>query len=221
MWSWIGMRAALGAVALATASCMPIAGTQSPSPLFEAEISVIDDEARSRMTTSWRPGCPVGLDQLRLVTLSHWGLDSEVHTGELVVHRDVADEVVQIFSTVFAARFPIERMDLVDVFGADDDRSMVANNTSAFNCRFVAGTSRWSQHAFGRAIDINPLLNPYVQSDGRIDPPEGAIYADRAPRKGLIRGGDEVVTAFNTAGWSWGGNWANSQDYQHFSRSGN
>ena len=99
--------------------------------------------------------------------------------------------------------------------------SMTANNTSAFNCRFVDGTTRWSQHAYGRAVDVNPLVNPYVQTNGRIDPPAGAQFADRAPRPGLIDGDDAAVRAFAAVGWEWGGNWSGSKDYQHFSRSGN
>jgi hypothetical protein len=121
---------------------------------------------------------------------------------------------------VWHARFPIERMELVDNYGGSDDASMAANNTSAFNCRPVAGTNRWSEHAFGRAIDINPVQNPYV-AGGRVSPPNGAPFVNRAVgAPGLIRSGDVVVQAFAAVGWGWGGNFSSSRDYQHFSASG-
>jgi poly-gamma-glutamate synthesis protein (capsule biosynthesis protein) len=108
------------------------------------------------MRYSWRRGCPVGLADLRLVTVDHWGFDRRVHRGELVVHRRYAQAVVRVAGMLFAGRYPIARMRLADAYQGDDDRSMAANNTSAFNCRPVAGTRRWSEHAYGRAIDLNP-----------------------------------------------------------------
>lgn len=173
------------------------------------------------MTSSWRSGCPVGLDDLRFLRLSFWGFDGRGHTGELVVHEDVASNVVTVFRQLFAARFPIQRMRLVDVYGGDDQRSMEANNTSAFNCRRSAGNSGgWSEHAYGRAIDINPVQNPYV-SGGTVEPAAGAAYLDRtSPARGLIRAGGLVVRAFRSIGWGWGGDWTSTKDYQHFSRSG-
>jgi hypothetical protein len=113
-------------------------------------------------------------------------------------------------------------MRLVDAYGADDHRSMDADNTSAFNCRYVSGTSRWSEHAYGHAIDINPIENPYADSDGYVSPPAGAPYRDRGQRaKGLIHPGGNVVRAFAAIGWEWGGYWSWPKDYQHFSLSGN
>jgi hypothetical protein len=110
---------------------------------------------------------------------------------------------------------------LVEVYRADDDRSMAANNTSAFNCRRVSGSSSWSEHAFGRAIDINPVRNPYVTRGGRVSPPAGRAYVNRAGRAaGMIYAGDVVVRAFAAAGWRWGGHWSSSRDYQHFSATG-
>jgi hypothetical protein len=98
---------------------------------------------------------------------------------------------------------------------------MAANNTSAFNCRKVSGSRRWSEHAYGRAIDVNPLRNPYVTRGGRVSPPAGRPYANRSLRAaGMIHGGDRVVRAFATAGWEWGGHWSGSRDYQHFSSTG-
>ncbi|MBT8207858.1 MAG: M15 family metallopeptidase, partial [Acidimicrobiia bacterium] len=110
---------------------------------------------------------------------------------------------------------------LVDVYGNDDDRSMEANNTSAFNCRTVGGSSEWSEHAYGRAIDINPMINPFVTTSGSVFPPSGTQFVDRAlDTPGLIAADGTVVRAFASIGWEWGGNWNGSKDYQHFSETG-
>ena len=176
---------------------------------------------RERVRYSWRRGCPVGPVELRLLRADHWGLDGRVHRGELIVHRDHARRILVVLEQLFKARYPIQRLRLVDAYRADDDRSMAANNTSGFNCRRVSGSSRWSEHAFGRAIDLNPLRNPYVTRGGRVSPPAGRPYADRARRAaGMIHGGDAVVRAFAAAGWRWGGYWSGSRDYQHFSSTG-
>ena len=136
--------------------------------------------------------------------------------GCLDVHVDVADEVVGVFAALFDLRFPIERMEPVDAFDADDDRSMAANNTSGLNCRPVAGTSSWSQHAYGLAIDVNPVQNPWVPGD--VHPPAGAEYLDRSNvRPGMVTGA--VVEAFEAVGWGWGGRWS-APDYHHFSKTG-
>lgn len=173
------------------------------------------------MAASWRAGCPVPLRDLRLIRTDHWGLDRTVHRGELVVHRDQAAKVVRVLRALFVARFPIARIQLVDVYGANDRRSMAANNTSAFNCRYVSGTTRWSEHAYGRAIDMNPIQNPYVSSSGRASPPAGAAYVDRSRKApGMIHSRDAVVRAFAAVGWGWGGHWSGIKDYQHFSASG-
>ena len=170
--------------------------------------------------TSWRSGCPVGLEDLRYLRLSYVGFDGEVRTGELIVHASVVGDVRTAMRRTYEAGFPIRQMRLVSDFGADDDRSMRANNTSAFNCRKVAGTSTWSQHTYGRAIDINPLRNPWVQGS-TVDPPEGRTYADRSDRRpGMLYAGDVAVDAWTDLGWGWGGNWSSSRDYQHFSESG-
>jgi hypothetical protein len=185
---------------------------------FTSSITAVD---AARMSFSWRPGCPVPLSDLRLVNVTYWGFDDSPHQGELVVQGRFAEPMVSVFAQLFDARFPIERMELVDAYEGNDDRSMVANNTSAFNCREVAGRPGvLSEHALGNAIDVNPLINPWVHS-GKVDPPEGAQYADRsADWKGVIRADDVVVRAFASIGWGWGGNWPGSPDYQHFSANG-
>jgi hypothetical protein len=198
---------------------------QPPPPkqaplVFDGSVAPISEADRARMTHSWRLGCPVPIEDLRLVTLDHWGYDGAEHRGELAVHADYADAIVDVFRILFDARFPIERMELVDVYRADDHASTLANNTAAFNCRSVVGRpGSWSEHAFGRAIDINPRVNPYVL-DPRIQHPALVPYLDRSLQDlGMIRTGDTAVQAFATIGWYWGGTWS-SPDYQHFSATG-
>ncbi len=199
------------------------ASSPSPSspPVFHSTTSGINAATRARMASSWRPGCPVPIRDLRYLTMSYWGFDGAVHTGEMVINRNVAGAVVKVFGKLFGARFPVRRMQLVDVYGGDDDRSMAANNTSAFNCRAVTGGTPWSQHAYGWAIDINPIQNPYVSRGGTVLPPAGAPYANRSlTAKGMIHAGDAVVRAFASVGWGWGGSWSGTRDYQHFSATG-
>jgi hypothetical protein len=139
----------------------------------------------------------------------------------MVVHREMATDVVAVFRKLFDARFPLRRMRLVDDYGGDDQRSMAADNTSGFNCRLVTGGGSWSEHAYGRAIDVNPIQNPYVTGAGTVEPPGGASFVDRARRAtGMIHAGDVVVDAFASVGWGWGGTWSNPTDYQHFSSTG-
>ncbi len=187
---------------------------------FEAEISEIDDAGRRRIEeASWRPGCPVQIQDLRAIRLTHWDFTERVREGVLVVHERVADDLVRVFRSLFAARFPIERIEPVDVFEGDDERSMAANNTSGFNGREVAlKPGVWSQHAYGLAVDINTVQNPYVRHDGQVFPAAGDRYLDRSREEpGMIHAGDAVVRAFAEIGWSWGGDWEPHRDYQHFS----
>jgi poly-gamma-glutamate synthesis protein (capsule biosynthesis protein) len=194
-------------------------------PDYTASVQRIGPDVAGRMTGSHHAGCPVPLDRLRYVNVRYLGLDGRAHLGELVVHQRYARDISEVFGTLYRARFPIERMQLVDDYGGDDDVSMAADNTSAYNCRTVAGTDRWSNHAFGAAIDINPVLNPYVQGEA-VDPPAGARFAhlDRSAGarvdRGVITDGDVVVRAFAGIGWEWGGHWRSSKDYQHFAAGG-
>lgn len=212
----------------------PSAGTPTPAPgddtaepaapsdgaVFTASVSPIPDQVAARMVgVSWREGCPVPLSDLRYLTVTHRTVDGGSAHGELVVHADVADGLVGVLRALFDAGYPIRSMRLVDDFGASDDASMAAGNTSAFNCRVVAGTQRWSEHAYGRAIDVNPIENPWV-SGSNVQPPAGAAYVARPAEPGVILPGDAVVRAFAAAGWSWGGAWDTPKDYQHFSTTG-
>ena len=188
---------------------------------FRGAVARLDAGLRATMTgVSWRRGCPVPLGDLRVVTASHWGFDGRVRTGRIVVHRNVAADVLSVLRRLYAARFPIRRMVPVDAYGASDFRSIEADNTSAFNCRYVDGTTRWSEHAYGRAIDLNPIENPYVSS-GRTSHRASVPYVDRTPcRTGMACPGGVLVEAFRAIGWGWGGSWSGVKDYQHFSASG-
>jgi hypothetical protein len=152
--------------------------------------------------------------------MSHWNYAGTVSHGKVVVAAGLANQVVDIFRDLYDARFPIERMELVDKYNGDDGQSMAANNTSAFNCRLVTGGSSYSEHSYGRAIDINPLVNPYVKGS-TVLPPAGSAYVDRSlDAPGMIHANDEVVQAFAARGWIWGGTWSSLKDYQHFSTTG-
>ena len=153
--------------------------------------------------------------------MTYRGFDGADHVGELIVHADWAEALLGVFAAIHAAGFAIERMESVDNYGASDDASMAANNTSAFNCRYVGGTTRWSRHAYGLAIDINPIQNPYGTCGGAADPPAGQPYlCDRSAQTGVITDPGPVLDAFASIGWPWGGHWTSKQDYQHFSDNG-
>jgi hypothetical protein len=208
-------------------SIVIVVASQTPAiadarPEYVATITRLPDGIRAWMNgISWHPGCPVPLRELRLVRLRYWGFDRRPHMGRLVVHADVARRVAGIFGRLYELSYPIRRMRLVDAYGAEDRTSMEHDNTSAFNCRWRAGQPGvWSQHAFGRAIDLNPVENPYVWSGG-VSPWNGAPYVDRADhRRGMIHHGDTVWWAFRNRSWEWGGDWTSVKDYQHFSLNG-
>ncbi len=196
--------------------------TPGPSgPVFQASTSLLTSATRTRMTgVSWHQGCLVGLDYLRLLRLSYWGFDHAAHHGEMIVNASAAASLTSAFRQLFAARFPIRQMRLVEDFGGDDERSMLADNTSAFNCRLVPGTRIWAQHAYGLAVDIDPLENPEVRS-GQTDPAAAVAWADRSRSSpAMIRHQDVVWPAFHAIGWTWGGDWSSLKDYMHFSANG-
>ena len=150
----------------------------------------------------------------------HWTELGEVQEGELVVAAEVAEDLRGVFEKLYDIHFPIHKMKGVEHYGGSDRRSMEDNNTSALNCRNVQGTSKWSEHSYGLAIDINPFWNPWVKGT-RVDPKTAKAYADRSIlKKGMIGAEDPIVQYFSEIGWKWGGNWKNSKDYQHFSKSG-
>jgi hypothetical protein len=190
-------------------------------PAYTSAIDPIPSALRRRMTgTSHNSSCPVKFADLRLLTMRYIGFDRQPHVGQMVVHRRHARDIVDVFRELYDKRFPIRRMRLIDAYGGDDNRSMAADNTSAYNCRTVAGTRTFSNHAYGAAVDINPVENPYVTATGVL-PSAGRSFVDvdRSPdanaARGVIVKGDVVVRAFERIGWEWGGVW-NDPDYQHF-----
>jgi hypothetical protein len=155
---------------------------------------------------------------LRRVEIDYVGFDGQIHRGAMIVHQDLVAEVIAIFEELRRLRYPIEKMQTVEHYlRADDELSMRDNNTSAFNCRDIPGTGRWSQHAYGRAIDLNPLVNPYIDRRGAYQPRNAGPYLDRnRTDPGLLHDGDAAVRAFTDRGWRWGGHWRTPKDYQHF-----
>jgi hypothetical protein len=187
-----------------------------PLPPFTSTIAPV---TAAQLASSWREGCPVGPAQLRLLSVNHVDFSGAARTGAVVVHADHAEALRGVFEQLYAARYPIASMVPVEAFDGDDDASMAANNSSAFNCRAVGGTTTWSQHAYGTALDLNPVQNPYVRGS-TVQPDAGRGHLERTPAPGRILAGDVVVDAFASIGWSWGGTWSSSKDYQHFSANG-
>lgn len=166
------------------------------------------------------PDCPVGFDQLRVVEVPFWSFDGTTERGTLILNADVATQLGDLFVALHRDRFPIQRMDAIDPLPVDDQDRRSSNNTVGFKCRAVRGGSTWSQHAYGHAVDINPVDNPSV-TDGLATPPLGADRVDRSQRHpGTIHEGDAVTRAFDELGWGWGGRWSSHQDYMHFSLTG-
>lgn len=190
--------------------------TTLPSePTFTGSVENVDE---ARLGHSWTPDCPIGPDDVVLVELTHWGFEGETHNGAIVVARGEGENVLSIFRDLFEAGYPIESVipigDLAE--GAEDDDPDY-NNTSGLHCRRATGSSRWSEHARGLAIDINPLLNPFITSN-TLWPANSGDYLDRSPDEpGMIHGDDEVVQIFLDRGWHWGGFWDSIKDYHHFS----
>jgi D-alanyl-D-alanine carboxypeptidase-like protein len=198
-----------------TPHATPTSTSSTPSPAAVHPVTVDD------LGATWRPGCPVGPELLRRVEVNYVGFDGQTHRGELVVHQDVVADVIAIFEQLHRMHYPIAKMRTVaDYPGAEDELSMEDNNTSAFNCRGIPGSDRWSEHAYGRAIDVNPLLNPYINSSGEFEPHNAAAFLDRSRTDpGLLHDGDPAVRVFIDSGWRWGGHWTTPIDYQHFERS--
>jgi len=184
----------------------------------------LSDELKHRITGMSYPeddeNIKISYDDLRYIKLQHYDFEGNVREGELIVNKKLADEVTQIFYELYKAGYPLESVRLVDDFGepGDDNLSMAANNTSAFNYRRVTGSKTLSRHSYGAAIDINPRLNPYIDGE-RIAPENGAEYADRSKDfAGKIDHDDLCYKLFIAHGWTWGGDWKGDKDYQHFSK---
>jgi len=167
--------------------------------------------------SSWTAECPVTLDQLTYLTMTHHGFDGRVHTGEMIVNAAVAEDIVGVFARLFEAGFPIEQMRVITAEEIDAPPTGDWNDTTSFVCRPAVGSGNWSQHAYGLAIDVNPFHNPYLKGD-LVLPELASAYLDREDvRDGMIIEGDEVVAAFDDIGWGWGGRWKTLKDWMHFS----
>ena len=196
------------------------------TPRFEGGVFAIGPGLRERLTgRNWRPGCPVPLEDLRLVRVSYWNFDGDVRTGPLVLNERVASDVLWVFRRLFRTRFPIEEIKL-----AAKDRPITPEDywdrsrrsvTASFNCRPATGSTTLSQHSYGWAIDINPLQNPYVRNDGSVLRFIAKPFRNRSlDVKGMIHDGDIVVRSFAAIGWEWGGHWHTLKVYMHFSLTG-
>jgi D-alanyl-D-alanine carboxypeptidase len=197
-------------------------------PTYESSIQPLPAPLRASLQgESWRPGCPVPLSDLRLLTVSHWDFDGRVRRGQLVVNEDVAAPLTKVFRRLYRLRFPIRHMRLDDMYGPRRARPADGDVTGSFRCRqsvpspCVGGNAsgRWSNHAYGYAIDLNPVENPYVGC-GAVHDPKSRPYVDRSRRrKGMVT--PAVVDAFRSIGWGWGGDWSGeTKDYMHFSTTG-
>ena len=191
-----------------------------PAGEYDASVEPISARVRRRMGTTWRPGCPVGLDDLRYVTTSFWGFDGRPHTGELVVNARVAHDVVGVFRRLYRSRYPIEEMRLVTTADLRAHPTGDGNNPAAFVCRPTRGQSEWSAHAYGLAVDVNPFMNPY-HAGSLVLPELASAYLDRSRhRPGMITAHGEVVAAFRSIGWTWGGTFDSVSDPMHVSATG-
>lgn len=205
--------------ATTTTTTVPPVTTTTPVPAFSDAVS---DVTATELGGTWHTGCPVGPSQLRLIRMTYWGFDGGAHVGTMVVNADVVSTVVKVFSTLYGARFPIAEMVPESAYGGNDNAAAAADDTSGFNCRYAVapGPPKWSIHAFGDAIDVNDVQNPYVDGTTVI-PPAGAAYENRTDqRPGMAVPGGTLVDAFASVGWYWGGRWTGSPDYQHFSLTG-
>lgn len=208
----------------------PVVAGPAPSaapslPRFEGGVSRIGPFLERRLIgRNWHPGCPVGIEDLRHVETSYLDFKGHVRTGPLVVHETVADDVLGVFGALFRARFPIHRIKLPPRYRLPrpGDWLNTRNRTAGFNCRPATGNpGSLSHHSYGWAIDVNPLQNPYVASDGSVLRRAAKRYTDRSLRgPGMVHPGDIVVRSFAKIGWEWGGNWTTLKDYMHFSLTG-
>jgi hypothetical protein len=197
-------------------------------PAFHVSVRPLPDSVHARLAaTSWHAGCPVPLSDLRLLTVSYWGFDGETHGGQLVVRSRAAEPLGRVFRKLFALKFPIRHMSFSNAYGSGAARPADGDVTASFECRQAVpspctggtGTGSWSEHAFGEAVDLNPVENPYVGC-GMTRDKTALSYLDRSRiRPGMVT--PAVVEAFRSIGWGWGGAWSGStKDYMHFSATG-
>lgn len=215
---WLPVGTVVVVVAAASGP-VPPAAALSARPSFSYSVTTV---TRADVPHTWRPGCPVSPSQLSDIHMYYWGFDHRAHIGSMIVNKTVVSQVVVVFRDLYLKRFPIKEMVPEDTYGGNDNKAAAADDTSGFNCRYAVapGPHQWSVHAYGEAIDVNDVQNPYVDGP-TIIPPAGRAYLDRADvRPGMAVPGGTLVKAFASVGWYWGGRWTGSPDYQHFSLTG-
>ncbi len=194
------------------------------SLLAQEGIYKISDNIQQIMKNggSWKKGCPVPLKDLRYLRLKYLDFKGQTREGEMIVHKEVADEVVNIFNELYTIAYPIYKMKLLSSYKANDWQSIEAGNTSAFNCRNATGSKKWSKHSYGKAVDINPIENPYISRKGYISHKASLKYRKRVHKvdtyedRAILLKNDKATQIFKKYGWKWGGDWSSVKDYQHF-----
>jgi hypothetical protein len=195
---------------------------------FHSSVERLSPALRAQLTGNvWHRGCPVPLSGLRVLTVTHWGFDGRAHNGQLIVNQNAAAPLARVFRKLYALRFPIRHMRLADAYGPARSQPRDRDISGSFECRQAVpspcargtGTGSWSMHAYGEAVDLNPIENPYVGC-GMTRERASRPYLNRSRlRPGMVT--PAVVAAFRSIGWGWGGAWAGStKDYMHFSASG-
>ncbi|MCH9739731.1 MAG: M15 family metallopeptidase [Epsilonproteobacteria bacterium] len=193
---------------------------------FEGHIHNIAPKLKEKMiqNNSWQEGCPVHTRDLRYLRLTYIDFDNIDQVGELIVHKDIAQETLEIMSKLYEIGYPIYQMRLISEYKGNDWQSIEADNTSAFNCRKATGSKKWSKHAYGKAIDINPIENPYISRKGKISHKASLKYRKRVHKedsmadRAVLLKNDEATKIFKSYGFSWGGDWRYTKDYQHFAK---
>jgi hypothetical protein len=212
---------------LILAALLPLAASAKPQPFQQSILPLSAQEQAQLRGRYWRPGCPVSLGRLRVLGVSYLDFGGDVLTGRLVVNSDAARPLAAVFRKLYAMRFPIRHMQFLDMYGPASAVPKDGDVTGSFSCRQAVpspctggtGTGHWSNHAYGLAVDLNPVENPYVGC-GMTRDPNALKYVDRSRiRRGMVT--PAVVAAFRSIGWGWGGSWAGStKDYMHFSFDG-
>jgi len=193
---------------------------------FHAYSYEITPQLKAKMIKGnvWHEGCPVNPSNLRYLRLTYINFEGRDQVGELIVHRDIADEIIEIMGQLYEIGYPIRQMRLISDFDGNDWQSIEADNTSAFNCRNATGSKKWSRHSFGKAIDVNPLENPYISRKGRISHKASLKYRkrrhqeDSSEDRAVLLPDDAVTKIFKSYGFKWGGDWRYTKDYQHFAK---
>lgn len=193
--------------------------------LNASNIKLIDEKYANKMLgLTYHKECPVSLDELRIVNVKYLGFDNNIYLGDIIVHKDLAFEVSEIFKELFEISYAIKQIIPIEKYNGDDFASIEADNTSAFNCRKAEGSQKYSKHSYGKAIDLNPLENPYVYSNGTTSHEASQKYLirksndDSIENKAVLTSSSKAVQIFKKYGWKWGGDWKNIKDYQHFQK---